>query len=274
MRHKKQFWIRLGAVFVLATVCTTAYAQPTATEIVNNFNDLNGGQGYVFENQTVGIDNVQRLTTSSGSNSNVDLSAYHPFIGSTNFFQTFCIQPDSMNAVNNGTAKLDYNSTSGTTTTSNGTILTYGAAYLYTKYATGALVVTDGMAYEFYVALNTLTGDFSSDNWSSNNFLRELRNMESDTNYWTRNYNPGLIYSEIGNYSVFVVRMTDSYDFSTQNVLYISRSTGPTAPPWTDVPPLSGVPEPAMLMLWTFGGWGLTVTSWFRNRNKKRLAFA
>ena len=275
MRHKKQFWILPFAVFVLATVLTTAYAQPTATQIVENFNLMNGGQGFVFDNPTPGIDDMQKLTTRPG-NSNVDTSAYHPFIGGTNFFQTFCIQPGNSSVASNGTAKLNYDTEAGTTTNASGEALTFGVAYLYAKYTSGALVVADDTAYEFYVALNTLTGSFPSGNWSTNNFLRELRVMESNTNYWTRNYDPGLIYSEIGNYSVFVVRMTDWNDSSTPNVLYIARSTGPAAPPWSDAPPpLPGsVPEPAMLLFWTFGGLSLTGTPWLRNRSKKRLALA
>ena len=273
MRHKKQFWILPGAVVLLTTVCTTAFAQLTATEIVSNFNSMNGGQGFVFDNQTSDAGNVQRLTTGSGY-SNFDTSDYHPLFGSTNFFQTFSIQPSTV--VNNGTAMLNYNAVAGTTTTANGTALSYGAALLYSKYATGSLVVTDGGAYEFYEALNTLTGNFSSDNWATNNFLLQLRSMESNTNYWTRSYDPGLIYSETGNYSVFIVQMTDWSDSSTQNVLYITRSTGPAAPDWVDEPPPppSGVPEPAMLLFWTFGSLGLTGTSWFRHRNKVKLAFA
>ena len=275
MRHKKHFWIPLVTVFVLAAVCSTVQAQLTATEIVSNFNGLNGGQGFVFDNQTLGNGYEQRLTTTSG-NSNVDTSAYYSLIGGTNFFQTFGIQPGNSTVANSGTAMLDYNAAAGTTTNADGTALTFGAAFLYAKYTSGGLLVTDDMAYEFYVALNTLTGDLPSSNWSTNDFLRELRARESNMNYWTRSYDPGLMYSEIGNYSVFIVRVSDEFDFSTQNVLYIARSTGPAAPPWNGEPPPppNSVPEPAMLLFWTFGGLWLSGTSWFGHRNRIKLAFA
>ena len=274
MRHKKHFWIPLVTVFVLAAVCSTAQAQFTATEIVSNFNGLNGGQGFVFDNQTLGNGYEQRLTTTS-SNSNVDTSAYYSLIGGTNFFQTFGIQPGNSTVANSGTALLNYNAATGTTTNADGTALTFGAAYLYAKYSSGGLLVTDDRAYEFYVALNTLTGYYPSSNWSTNTFLLELRARESDMNFWTRSYDPGLMYSEIGNYSVFVVRITDWDDSSAQNVLYIAKSTGPTAPPWGDEPPLpGGVPEPTTLLLWTIGGLWLSGTSWFGHRNRIKLAFA
>jgi len=274
MRHKKQFWIPLGVVFVMAAVCTTAYADLTAQQIVTAFNNMNDNQGFIFNNQILGDTNIQRLSAQSETG-NIDTNAYHFVIGNGNSFQTFSIQPGDTVA-SSGTATLSYNEAAGTTTTTDGTALSYGAAFLYAKYATGALVVTDDQAYEFSAALNTLTGHLPSSNWSTNSFLQELHNVEFNTNFWTRSYNPGLTYSGIGDYSVFVMRMTNWSDLTAQNVLYIARSSGPAAQPWVQLPPppSSGVPEPAMLLLWTFGGLGLTGTSWFRNRNKVKLALA
>ena len=269
MSHKKHFWIPFVAFLVLAIVGTTVYAQPTATQIVNIFNGLNGNQGFLFDNQTTGVDSIQRLTTSSGSSP--DLSAYASGIGGTNYFQTFCIQPANTNVASSGTATLNYiyDPTAGSTSNSSGTALTFGAAYLYYKFATGALVVDEFMANEFYVALNTLTGDLPSMNWSTNEFLKELRRSESDLTYWTRDYDPGVIYSEIGNFSVFVVNLS-SAGLPAQNVLYLANSSGAAVEP----PSPNGVPEPTALLLWILGGFGMAGTSWIHSRSKKKWAFA
>ena len=269
MRHKKHFWIPFVAFLMLTAISTLVYAQPTASEIVSNFNGLNGGQGYIYNNVTSGLGSLQNLTTSPGS-SNVDTSGYYWIVGGTNFFQTIGIEPETTHVASSGMAKLSYNATTGTTTTTSGTALTFGAAYLYSKFALGGLVITEEIAYDFYTALNTLTGTFPASNWDTNDLLRELRVIEANTDYWTRSYNPGLIYSAIGNYSIFVMNTTDLMGLESQDTLYIARSTGPTAPPWGDDPPIiGGVPEPATLLLWTLGGLGFAGTSWAKKRKKK-----
>ena len=267
----------LATALVLVMASAAAYAQPTAADIFNSFNGLNGDQGFLYDVQTLGgMSNYQRLTTRSGSNP--DTSAYYSGMGSSNSFLTFGVQPNNANIGTGGIATLNYDASAGTTTNKDGIALSYGAAFLYAKYATGVLVVTDDTAYDFYQALNTLNGTLST-NWNSNNFLYQLRTIESNMDYWTRTYNPGLIYTDIGNISVFILQLRDQTgNSSQQDVLYVANSTGPAAPPWDPnqppQPPLppSGVPEPASVVLWTLGCLGLTGTSWIRNRRMKRFA--
>jgi len=280
MKHKL-FLPTLATALVLVMASAKAYAQPTAAEIFSSFNGLNGDQGFLYNVETLGgTSNFQRLTSTGSS---PDLSVYHPTTGGSDFFLTFGVQPNNTNVGSSGIAKLSYNASAGTTTNKDGVALSYGAAYLYSRYADGGLLVMEGgMANDFSTALNVLNGTIAAgNNWSSNSFLYQLRTMQSNTDYWTRAYNPGLIYSDayssMGNVSVFILQLNDqSGNASQQDVLYIARSTGPAAPPWdpNQPPTPSGVPEPATLLLWTLGCLGLTGTSWVRNRRMMKLAFS
>ena len=144
------------------------------------------------------------------------------------------------------------------------------------------LVTQDTSSAYYYVNLD----------WEKNYYTSLLLAENSDKNYWLQEYNFLERYDEIGDYCVFVMNMRDPnapshiipnpYCYDTVNpgtidiyhsdFLFLAEGTnfrnGGNGG--------SGVPEPATLLLWTLGSFGLAGGSWVRkhrmNIRMKKLA--
>ena len=258
MKQTQKMWLSLAALLVAVSVSGTVFADVNATAIVDEFNSLNGGAGWKFNWQS---GSVVKLTT-TGSNQNVDTSAYVSTTGGTNWFETFCVEPTGPTTTAM-IGKLNY--AGGATKNSNGVALNLGAAYLYKMYATGTLsgfnysgTSTDGT---LATAIRILLGFNTLSNWTTNTFLNVLMQENTDKAYWQGAYDPSKVYNEIGDYSVFIMQVTyASNGTNGQDFLYLAKHE-----------PSTDVPEPASILLWSLGGLGIA-GSWARKRRMKRLA--
>lgn len=265
MKQTSKVIVSVTALFVASLMGGTAFADLNATEIANNFNASNGGAGWQFGYSS--SLNLITLTTYTTAYDNIDNSAYVSTTGGTTsgrtWFETFCVEPTT----GVGTpmvAKLNYSG--GQSKNSNGVALNLGAAYLYKQFATGTLsgfnysgTTSNGMLAN---AIRVVLGFDTLGNWASNTFLAQLLAENSSQAYWVSSYDPGQYYSEIGNYSVFIMNVYSTAGANRQDFLYIAKANGNGG---------SDVPEPASILLWSLGGLGLA-GSWARKRRLKKLA--
>ncbi|GHT14648.1 hypothetical protein FACS1894170_11790 [Planctomycetales bacterium] len=230
-----------------------------AQSIVDAFNSANGGTGFQF---TLGGGDTGVVQIKNATNYRfVDVSAYHhnradDQLGYNNFLYTFCVEP-SVTAYTESTAKLNY--ANGTSSTNYyGTPLTVGAAYLYTMFATYAdPTFYNANASALASAIRFLIGNVGAadagTSWGNNAYLNNLTTLNSQ-DYWNQTYDPNSFYSEIGNYSVFVMDVksgtTDSQDF-----LYVAKAKTPYTPKTDPGPPAT--PEPATMLILGLGIAGL-----------------
>ena len=270
MKHRVQLIAIIAALFSMTFASKSVYADLNASEIFYSFNSMNGDQGFHFVYDTLGSPRHVALTTQAGYQ-NVDNSAYISGRGgsvgspSQAYFQTFCVAP-SLPAINEGLGKLNYDETTGHTATSQGYTLTLGAACLYKEYATNLtpLGVTENFdATGFTLAIRALMGIDIVSSWTQNIYLRTLLTMNSSKIYWTTPYQVNQQYSEIGDYCVFVMNVTDINSLGPyQDFLYIAPADAPSI-----------VPESATFLLWSLGSMGLYGTSVAckRRRMKKTI---
>jgi len=271
MKQKVQILIPFVALFVMAIVSKSVYADLNAREIYDAFNSMNGGQGFRFVHDTLVSPMLVTLTTQAGEYQNVDTTAYMSgrsgSVGSPSrtFFQTFCVAP-GLPAISMGLGKLNYNETTGQTATSQGYFLTVGAAYLYKEFATSLNplgIAGEINTTEFVRAIRALMGITIVSRWTENIYLNALLNINNSRTYWTERYQVNQQYSEIGDYCVFVLNVTESDGLGRfQDFLYIA----PASP--------QDVPEPATFLLWSLGGMGLFGRSLARKRRMKKLAIS
>ena len=269
MKHSKQFWLPLATILVLVAVSIAAFADMNASQIVSNFNSMNGDAGFRFESIT--SQPLVTVTAQAGTN-NVDISAYAAGRAGTTsgraYFTTFCVQPRYY-AVTPGVGKLDFDLVTGQTANSSGVVLSLGAATLYKQYATGQLSVTSANVDAFLAALRVLNNDTqqgvataplinAANEWATNTFLAGFASNQS---YWMQAYDARQRYDEIGDYCVFIMQVTTPGGQPGQDFLYIANATFTPAP---------GVPEPATLLLWSLGGMGLAGASWCRKHYRKK----
>ena len=162
-----------------------------------------------------------------------------------NLFITLKMSPTiSFNMCNNtslcrATAKLNYNEITGTTQTdyspAGNATLTVGAAYMYAQYVLGAdygnpINWTNSPAF---IQLTYADDNPDSGKWfNSMNFLLDVNN---DPDYWLAAYDPDKFYTEIGDYSVFVMNMYYPDKSSMGNLLFLAHMN-PTDPDPTPVP--------------------------------------
>jgi len=268
MKHKIQLVIPIVAILLTVAASQSVYADLNAREIRDRFNSMNGGQGFSFIPDVLQRPTLLTLTTQAGSQ-NVDTSAYisgrKGSIGSQTFFQTFCVSPQ-LDVCSVGLGKLNYDETTGLSKNKqgNGYALTLGAAYLYKEFATSLtpLGITGEInPMDFAQAIRALMATVTVSDWDGNIYLKKLLSINDDYDYWRSLYHANQRYSEIGDYCVFVINVTDSNgEGEYQDFLYIARAEGPPV-----------IPEPATLLLWSLGSLGLFGTSLARKRRMKKL---
>ena len=294
LQTMKKFLLGLSFVFALG-FCNVVQADKVAgtnlgaQSIKDAFNAMNNGYGYFFTeapppreddfNNAYGVTIVYR----SGGDQ-TDLSAYKD-----NIWQTFCCQPEVrvnlLASFYSGKLSYDSNTTSNTASGEHQSHnLTVGAAYLYSQYVLGNLNqfndVAVGDAIRYLMGYRSDNGGGIGDpllgleingwtNTENNKVLYYLSTINSES-YWTTNYDPNSYYTEIGNYSVFVLNVLGQPgNLYTQDFLYLANAANPYT---EDAGGGNGTPEPATLLLWTLGGLGLAGTSWTRKRRMMKSA--
>ncbi|MCL2346781.1 MAG: PEP-CTERM sorting domain-containing protein [Planctomycetaceae bacterium] len=258
MKNTKLFSLALISGVMTLAMLGNAFADLNASQIVTNFNNANGtnsGIQFTFTNN-----NSESTFTNAGTNF-APLSAYTGAgTAGSNYFKSFCVEPGQTITQDGSiyTGRLDYNGT--VTKNSSGYALTLGAAVLYKQFATGTLTGYTGSASapQMLVAIAVLTGQQVLSNWNTNTFLAGLLQQNSNQNYWMGSYNPAMQYSEIGDYSVFVMQITKGAT-QYQDMIYVAKATGT-------------VPEPATLLLWSLGGFSVAGMTWMKRRRSLALA--
>ncbi len=275
MRHHRIFPLLMSAL-LLTLISGSVFADLATQTIVNTFNSMNNGKGYVFQAQTsntyYGQFSGEVRLINSGTNT-PNLSAYNigktasSGTGSNFFFQSFCVEPERSLYENENTAgKLSYNSSANTTTTSYGNTLKVGVAYLYKEFAAGnlagynytygngrvnsAVLLQDAIWFLLGKTANLVN---SATSWTNNTFLQQLNGMAGyNQAFWLASYDPASNYGGLmGDAKVFV--MNNQFDTLArspvalrQDLLYVVRGGGGG----------SDVPEPASILLWTLGSLG------------------
>jgi len=263
MKHRILLFVIIAALFTMAFASKSVYADLNAKEIYDTFNSMNRGQGFRFDYEILDSPRFVKLTTQTDYQ-NVDTSAYIGERGgregspSQTFFLTFCVAPN-LPGINAGLGKLNYDETTGLSKTSEDNILSLGAAYLYKEFATSLtpLGLTGNIdAAEFVRAIRVLMGITIVSDWDENIYLHTLITINKSKDYWSKPYHANQWYSEIGDYCVFVMNVTDTSGLKQgQDFLYIAPAEG-----------LPVIPEPATFLLWTLGGMGLLGNSLARKR--------
>ncbi|MDR0578855.1 MAG: PEP-CTERM sorting domain-containing protein [Candidatus Accumulibacter sp.] len=254
-----------------------------AQSVVNSFNSMNGGSGIHFDTSSYpGF--FFAIRNMPGYNF-ADTGAYIGN-GAADYFYSLCVEPDIPGPAKGSTGKLNYSD--GKTQTANGprvgSSLTVGAAYLYTMFSTSQIsgTFTNNSMRELGAAIRFLVGDLypseSSTNWRNNKYLNELLGINSSS-YWQSIYDPNAYYSEIGNFSIFVVN-TEFNGKYYQDFLYLANAVNPyieepppgVEPPSGTKPPSPGtseVPEPAAWSLFALGLTGISITRRFGAKTVK-----
>jgi hypothetical protein len=245
-----------------------ANADFSVYDVINQFNQATGGEQFQYNYDKR---NNMVMILENGTLGFVDTSAYvSGMTGGVNYFTTFTITPEigtsasmsaSLHYENDSTQTIPHNDVTRT--------VTLGAASLYARYATGALDCFDYPnaaqlaldAYDLELAIQTLTGS-KSESWESNKFLAHLLEINDDQDYWLQSYDPARYYDEVGDYSVFVMNGSKSDHDPGQSFLYLAKQESQG----------SNVPEPASIILWAIGGFGILGGRMYWKR-KKRLAY-
>jgi len=260
MKHKKLFVIPYLAGLILSVAGASAYADLTISEVVGNFNSMNGGQGFTFSDTYPGKDDYVQLRSSNGER--VDTSAYHSSAWSDPFtsefwFYTFAV--DSRvppYAPVSGTATLNYDPTTGYTNAIHigvwgekiFTPLNFGAAYLYKWFASTNFDASD--SHELKQAFLDLMGPRANlENTGIHNpYVELLLRINSDLDFWCQAYDvrdPNrLMDGFMEGYAVFVVNTLPNNGGQGTNYLYLAKVLSES---------VDDVPEPATLVFWAFG---------------------
>ncbi len=266
-----------AALLSLAVIQGIALADFNAGDFARNFNSFNyGGNTYTPGFIMRGAGPVLKVTDVSANGFNLDINAYSSslagqvdpmragydvgafttrmgssgfFYGDDLYFSSFALTSTPA-TLTEYVGKLSYDG--GATRATNGKAINLGIAYLYTKYATGALsnydYANNSTAAELQSALQLLlNGGITSEQWATNRFLGHLVGETGNAGIWTTQYdlnNTSYPWLD-GTYAVYVMNLNGSG--SQGDVLYLVKRGGGS----------SDVPEPATLISWTVLGLGL-----------------
>ncbi|MCL2117150.1 MAG: PEP-CTERM sorting domain-containing protein [Planctomycetaceae bacterium] len=290
MKRLKQRFLTVALIVTVTIVAAgqSVYADLVAgvslgaQTIVNQFNNLNWRFNYISSPAA-----TYDLRTASGTTPNLD--AYRHYNNGA-YVSTFCVEPYNGPVSDNSLGRLNYSGGRTTVQTASGAglSLTVGAAYLYKlflnpnndfEYITG---FSNSVDYNHAItnAVRYLMGYTPGTDVAMHNTIRNyLLALNSDWNYWTSVYDPDKYYTEIGNFSIFVINTTVPGGGNGQDHLYIARAANPYVPPEPPQPPPpepppggGDVPEPATILLWTLGTLGALGYGRRRSGMKKLLA--
>lgn len=263
--------VKVAALVLAGGVCGTASAEIVegrslgAWDVVNQFNGMNGGAGLRF---SFVEDHANVSSKVYNANDNYEFADIGAYANSTiEHFNTLRASPsltyNNDKAGGQGTGKLSYDGSASWTgypgTSKNNATLSVGAAYISKMYATEWQYYIphkagDSEPYVTFLRDWTYLGnrdvirlDTESRGglaaWdNSSPYLQSLLALNNDKNYWLAAYDPDKYYTEIGDYSVFVMNTYRLDGSAMGNMLYVADMRPA---------PVPGVPEPetwAMLL--------------------------
>jgi len=268
----------LAILTCVMVICNfgAVFAELTPQQIVDQFNSLNGPNGWSFHFGLV----AESYFAAADPTIRPDLSAYHSYALSTTItsgvyqpcFSTFCVEPNSPSVLS-GKAKLSFTDGNSTRVTNGNNAVSVGTAFLYQQFATASFSSSlfeytnqTQRAEDYFLLRDTLQALMSPQDildWTSNKFYDYLLGINGSAEYWTDIYNPGERYTEIGDYAIFVMNITKSDGTGEcQDFLYIAKADYSMTHP--------DVPEPTTILLWTMGvgAFGLG----YRHRKSTKIA--
>jgi len=264
MKQTQKTLLLVAAVVLAIGAGKLAFADLDAAAIVSTFNALNGGVGLKTTNSSA--NGAVTLNPYSGSQF-PSISAYVASARSTSGtgFQSFCLEPSAPGPSSGSTGKLNFNSVTGTSTTSSNNVLSIGAATLYAQFATGTLSnysYTSADASLLLTAIRAAMGISTVTNWTTNKYLNQLLAVNANQSYWQSAYDARQTYG-FGDYSVFVININLPSGGNAQDFLYIAQANNTGGGD-------GSVPEPASILLWSLGGLGGLIASWKRKQKRNK----
>ena len=279
--------LKFSALLAVAFIAMNSDAlrgEFTASEIVSRFNAL-GPNGWSFVIGGSGTERPFYSPTPAGAMP--DVRAYASSLGPAGVPVIYSVSMSSCSDVSCGTAKLNYDATTGMSRNRDGVALSVGAAVLYQHYASVTLNSWAGYNIFDYgslpnsgqrscdaslllsamMILNHATSANSVD-WTTNKYLQYLMSIRNDQNYWVRDYNTNLRYPELGNFAVFMVEINGG---SSQSQLYVTYAShlGSYKGGNGNGNGNGHAPEPATLLLWSLGSLGVFGFRQYRKQSIK-----
>jgi len=265
MKYSKYLAIAMLVCLGTLSLQQAARADLSVGDIVSQFNGLNAGRGYMFTYTNVSNEGQMKAVGSSIP----PRTAYTSSTSAANYFNSYCVE-EGTTITPGGQYSAQLNYTGNSTMNSTGNALTLGAAYLYQQYAAGNLTGfnyadrggLNGSATALQNAMHALTTPPNPEkpvDWGGNTFLNQLLAQNSQA-YWLQTYDPGKRYSEIGDFSVFVMQVksiTSTGDY--QDFVYVAPAS---------LPPSVDTPEPATMLLWLTGGLSALGLGYVKKRRK------
>lgn len=293
----------LSATIVFVMLQTSARADFNPAQFAQNFNTFNGNYhpGFIAQGTGPAINVID--VSARGFDLNLsgyasdragmvdpsrpwDIGMFRTLMGGTGYyfgndlyFSSFSLTSTlPQNQEFRGSLSYD----NGLTRLSDGTPVTIGLAYLYTKYATGAYNNwNDALMAELYEAMRFLAGRGSSETtWFSNGVLSSMITETALPGLWMTSYNLNTEYPAWvdNNYAIYAMNLEQSqlvFDAngnastvwtSAGDVLYLVRRDGGGTDPGTEP---GTVPEPGTLLAWSIIGLGMFGAA--RLRKKRRV---